>query len=314
MRHLVASAFVFAVGVATPAVSAIPGGVDVVCDVPRSGTASFRTAAVGQSDVKFRVWSASTGGTQIGSDYSVAMGNLTVAKRYTDKYDSVLPRKGLRINATIGSDGSPVLLPANGQAWLEVQVGTQILGCDFAATGSPTARRRLQSVAFAQNSNACQTCEALTSPRSYVEAHIPPNVNQGPLPYNTTTRVDFSNEVRDDLGEWDTTAKEFVAQNAGLYLVQAMVEFTDVVDGSVYLSGIYSNNDSETFTTKAVDSVMAPTTGSWPSTQLSSHVSAVLKLAAGKKIWITVDHNNNATPPSLYWRDYDTYLYITRMD
>lgn len=62
----------------------------------------------------------------------------------------------------VGSDGSPVLLPANGQAYLEVQVGTSLFGCDFAATGDPSIRRRLQSVPFAQESDHSDTCETCT--------------------------------------------------------------------------------------------------------------------------------------------------------
>lgn len=115
------------------------------------------------------------------------------------------------------------------------------------------------------------------------------------------------------MGEWDTSAKEFTAQASGLYLVQTMAQFTDVVDGYTYWAVINSDNDSTIHTTKAVFSSMAAATGPWPATQVSAHASAVLRLTAGKKIWITVDHNNGNTPASLYWRHYNTYLYITRI-
>ena len=136
--------------VVAPALAAVPGGIDITCDLPRTGSTNFRGAAVGQTDVKFKLWSAATAGTQIGSDYVVPMAALAVFKRHTEKYDSVTTRKAERINAVIGSDASPVLLPANGMTWLDVTVGSTTLGCDFAATGSLSARRRLHSVPFAE--------------------------------------------------------------------------------------------------------------------------------------------------------------------
>ncbi len=144
VRFLAALAFV-CVPLATRA--DVPGGLEVTCDLDRK---TFRTAAAGQSDVRFKLFPAPTGGTQLGSEYTVPTSSLVVFKRYTEKFDSVSKRKSVRINAVIGSDGSPVLLPADGLAWMEVAVGTQTLGCDFAATGSATARRRLQSVPFAR--------------------------------------------------------------------------------------------------------------------------------------------------------------------
>ncbi len=200
-RTLIAS-FGLVTALVAPSLATVPGGIDITCDVPRTGPTSFRGAAVGQTDVKFKLWSAATGGTQLGSDYTVPMGNLAVAKRYTDKYDSVKPRKAMRINAVIGSDGSPVLLPVDGQAWLEVTVGTTTLGCDFAATADPTAdptaRRRLQSVAFSRESNHSETCETCTSTAD-VSARVfrstnfaVPNTGSHPVPF--------------DQERWDTDA------------------------------------------------------------------------------------------------------------
>jgi hypothetical protein len=88
----------------------------------------------------------------------VPTANLAIFKRYTEKYDSVTKRKAIRINAVIGSDGSPVLLPANGEAWLDVTVGTTTLGCDYAATGGLTARRQLQSVPFTRECEHYMRC------------------------------------------------------------------------------------------------------------------------------------------------------------
>lgn len=150
----------FVVASALNGIAAVPGGIEITCDVPRT---KFRTAASGQTVVNFRLWSMASGGSQLGSDYTVTTGSLAVAKRYTDKYDSVSSRKTARINAVIGSDGSPVLLPSDGQAYLEVQVGTSVFGCDLAASGSESTRRRLLSVAFARESSHSQTCETCTT-------------------------------------------------------------------------------------------------------------------------------------------------------
>lgn len=152
------------------------------------------------------------------------MGSLAVAKRYTDKYDSVTPRKAVRINATIGSDGSPVLLPANGQAWLEVMVGSTTLGCDFAATGNPTARRRLQSVAFSRESNHSETCETCRT-----------SADASARVFNSTTTSIASDAVvalAFDSERWDTdnihdavNPTRLTARTAGKYLIFGEVIF-----------------------------------------------------------------------------------------
>jgi hypothetical protein len=173
--------------------------------------------------VKFKLWSAAAGGTQLGSDYTVPMGSLIVAKRYTEKYDSVNRRKAVRIGAVIGSDGSPVLLPADGQAWLEVMVGTTTLGCDFAATGSAIARRRLQSVPFARESSHSETCDTCT-PTSDISARVYKSSHTS-LAHNTTVALSFDSE------RWDTDeihapgSSQLTAQTAGKYLIYANVKF-----------------------------------------------------------------------------------------
>ena len=55
---------------------------------------------------------------------------VAVFKRHADRYDGVKPRKTARIDAAIGSDGSPVLLPLDGIAWMDLTVGSTTLGCD----------------------------------------------------------------------------------------------------------------------------------------------------------------------------------------
>jgi hypothetical protein len=148
------------------ATSAVPGSAEITCDVDRT---QFRTAArVLQStdSVTFRLWTdedPSPPNTQIGSDYMVPLSALNVIKRYTDRYDHVSPRKSARIGAVIGSDGSPVVLPVDGIAYIDVTVGAATLGCDHAATASATQRRRVQAVAFAVESGHSETCEACDS-------------------------------------------------------------------------------------------------------------------------------------------------------
>jgi hypothetical protein len=190
---------------------------------------NFRSAASGQTDVKFKLWPAATGGTQLGSDYVVPMTNLAVAKRYTDKYDSVKSRKAMRINAVIGTDGSPVLLPVDGQAWLEIMVGTTTLGCDFAATGNVTARRRLQSVAFSRESNHSETCETCTTapPPVPVSARAH-NVTVGniSIPNNTDTVVPLNAEQFDTANLHDTVVNNSqMIVPPGRYLIIGHVQF-----------------------------------------------------------------------------------------
>lgn len=199
----------------------VPGGIDITCDVPRIGAPNFRSAASGQTDVKFKLWSAASGGSQLGADYTVVMGSLVVAKRYTEKYDSVSKRRAMRINAVIGNDGSPVLLPSNGEAWLEVVVGTTTLGCDFSATGSISARKRLQSVAFSRESNHSETCDACTGTVD-VSARV---FNSGSINIadSTNTILTFDSE------RWDTDSihstsvdtSRLTATTAGKYYIFA---------------------------------------------------------------------------------------------
>lgn len=154
------------VALVTPAFADAPGSIDVTCDVDRT---QFRTAArslSGSDTVTFRLWSDATPGApdaQIGSDYTIALSALNVIKRYTDRYDHVTPRKSARVEAAIGSDESPVLLPVGGVAYVDLTVATTTLGCDNAATNSPTLRRRLQAAPFARESSHAETCDTCTT-------------------------------------------------------------------------------------------------------------------------------------------------------
>lgn len=302
-----------------------PDSLQITCDVDRT---AFRKLSSGASQATFRLWSAASGGTQCGGDHVVPMGDILAMRPKGDKFDGQPPRKFLGLRVVIGSagaSGTPVEL-CDDQTWVDVEVGGDTLTCDFSADANsrqgvaPDAppRRRLEAVAYAResaHSATCTACEALAPARTYVEVSIPTDANQGPLPYNTGTRVDFSVETADTLGEWDTTTKEFTAQNAGVYLVEAQVLFDDIVDGKRYMLYINSDNVSAIHTSKSAVNVMAPASGALPHALISANTSAVLRLDPGEKIWVHVDHNHNGVPlPSLYWRDYDTHLYITRLD
>jgi hypothetical protein len=140
---------------ASPVAAAdVPGGIEIICEANRN---EFRSAAQGQSSVTFRLWDAETGGSQVGPDYIVPMAELVVEKVKADsKYDNVKRRPYGRIEATIGSDATPVDL-GTGEVWLDVRVGTTTLTCDEGKRVAvppiaPPSRRRLQGVAFARGS------------------------------------------------------------------------------------------------------------------------------------------------------------------
>lgn len=234
MRSLcfAATALLVAVlGATSPSLATTPGGIEVTCDVPRTGPVNFRSAAVGQSSVTFRLHSDPTANAQIGSDYVLATASLAVARRYTDKFDSVASRKAMRINAVIGSDGSPVTLPSNGVAWLEIAVGTQTFGCDFAATGNVTARRRLQSVAFARESSHSETCETCTGAADISVRVL--NSSNVPVPNSSDIALTFDTE------RWDTNSihdgvnpTRLTASTSGKYFIFGTAAFATNGTGS----------------------------------------------------------------------------------
>jgi hypothetical protein len=86
---------------APPASAAVPGSIEVTCDVDR---AAFRSAArllPAGGSVTFHVFTAPTGGTETG--YNVLLADLQVFKAFTEKYDSVNKRKAARVEARIGT-------------------------------------------------------------------------------------------------------------------------------------------------------------------------------------------------------------------
>lgn len=152
-----------------------PDALEVTCDVDRTAFRSLSTAA---SNATFRLWNAVSGGTQCGSDHVVPMDQILALRPKGDKFDGQSPRKFLELRARLGTDGAsgtPVTLCAGGETWLEIEVASTTLTCDFSAdpnskqSVAPNAppRRRLGAVAFAKesgHSDTCDTCTTTTTP------------------------------------------------------------------------------------------------------------------------------------------------------
>lgn len=154
--------FLLASSLSAPADAAVPGGIEITCDVDRR---AFRSAASGASTVTFRLHDSESGGSQVGPDYVVSMADLIVEKvKAESRYDNVKRRPYGRVEATIGSDASPVDLDSStGEMWLDITVGTTTLTCDEGKRVAvppiaPPARKRMQAVAFARRANHCETC------------------------------------------------------------------------------------------------------------------------------------------------------------
>jgi len=275
--------------IAAPSLATVPGGIDVTCDVPRSGSPNFRTASSQQTTVVFRLYDDPTAGNQIGPDYIVPMSNLAAAKRYTDHYDSVAPRKAMRINATIGSDGSAVVLPSGGQAWLGIVVGTNTFGCDFAATGSVAARRRLESSPFVRESNhsaTCDSCVHADAVASEVSARVRLSGSVF-IPDATDTTVSW------DAEQWDTAGLHDPSVNPsrltvpvgedGTYLIFANIMWNNVNGGirsvSVHTGGRFLGGQQVPGTSAQ---------NGWVS------VSTVYQLSSGDYVTCSVYQNSGA--------------------
>lgn len=135
--------------------AAVPGAIEVVCDVNRT---SFKAESKDETDVTFRIWDAEIGGSQVGLDYVVDMDELIVEKIKPDKFSSVKRRPYQRIVAVLGDDLSPAVVSSgSGELWLEVVVGNLTMTCaeGLAALpfSAPTARRRLHSVPFSREAD-----------------------------------------------------------------------------------------------------------------------------------------------------------------
>jgi hypothetical protein len=185
---------------AIPAYAAVPGSIEVTCDVDRK---AFRSLANAAPDVTFRLWDAETGGSQCGPDHIVPMQDLRVFKAKTDRFDGQRPRKFGEIRA-VGSDAQPIELCAGAETWMDVTVSTTTLTCEFSADPNSKpgvlpdapARRRLQSVAFARESSHSETCDLCTETTD-VSVRVFPSGSIS-IPTDTNFPVPF------DMERWDT--------------------------------------------------------------------------------------------------------------
>lgn len=287
----------FAVGMlgvgSTLAFAEAPGSIEVVCDLDRT---QFRNAArlLSASDsVTFKLWSDDTPGapdSQIGPDYTVPLSALNVIKRYTERYDHVTPRKSARVQAAIGTDLSPVLLPIDGVAYVDMMIGTTTLGCDHAATNSPSRRRRLHSVAFAQqagHAGSCETCMAGTDP---VSARVEINSSHF-IADSALTAVSW------DVEKWDAgcsgggvfdsgSPTRLTACSAGKYLVFANITWNNFVAGYRF-AGLRVNGGGRILASEvtAGDAI----------TNSDSSLTTVVELAVGDFVEVVV-FQNKGTP------------------
>lgn len=130
-----------------PGHAVLPGPLEVACDVDR---VAFRNNAAGVSEVKFRLWSAETGGFQIGPDYVRSMGEIVVLRMTTDRFNNQRPRTFDQIRAALGSADSPLPVDPGSEAWLDITMGSVVhsptLTCDFSSQ-PPHARKRLTLIA-----------------------------------------------------------------------------------------------------------------------------------------------------------------------
>jgi hypothetical protein len=276
--------------VSSDSLAATPGSIELTCDVDRT---QFRSAAKplpSGDSVMFHLYPTPTGGSEIaGSPYSVPLSDLIVLKAYTEKYDSVSKRKAARINARIGSDANPVVLPVDGIAWLDLTVGAATLGCDHAATGSAISRRRVQSVAFAREAEHSETCETCTSTTDIsVSAYASGTVSVPDGGYFTVP-FDLEYYDTDNIHDNVTDNGKFVAPDDGKYLVTAFVGFAT---NSTGIREVIMFDSTGRFFGQVI-------TGASPVQETIMTTSAIIDLSAAQYISLVVTQNSGA-PLDLY--------------
>jgi hypothetical protein len=231
MKHVATVLLVLVVGAASVSAQP-PGGVEITCDVDRP---TFRSLARSQTQVTFRLWDSASGGAQCGPDYTLPVDDLVVFKRHGDRVRTADPvalqrRKVLRISAVLGSDASPVQLCSGPETWLDVVAGTTTLTCDFSAQ-MPQARRRLQSVPFAQQGQSADISTRVCRTGVLTVAD------------STNTAVPF------DAERWDTDdihaagdPTKLTAQTSGKYLIFGHIAWVGTATGRRQVA-IYKNSD-----------------------------------------------------------------------
>jgi hypothetical protein len=244
MRTLTCSVVMLAVVAAAAARAAAPGSMEITCDVDRT---LFRTLARNQTQVTFRLWDAQTGGSQCGPDYVVQMKDLLAMLARTERFDGQKARLFESIRAVIGSDASPVQLCAGAETWLDVNIGTTTITCDFSADNDPRNpppppdRRRIHSGAFAQTSAAPSDISA----RVFNSTNIT-------IPHATIATLTFDSERWDTDNMHSTSSQtgRLTAQTAGKYLIFGQVRWgnnpTGYRDIQIALNGTASIAESVT--------------------------------------------------------------------
>jgi hypothetical protein len=261
--------------IALPAFAAVPGSIEVTCDVDRK---AFRSAAAPQTQVTFQLWPSPAGGSPCGS-YVVPMSGLVVFKAKTDKFDAQRGRKFAQIRAVLGSDASPVQLCSLGQGtWLDVTVGSTTLTCDFSATDPKVSvapgRRRLVAVPFAGQGTDISARVDTSTPLSVPDA--------------TNFTATFDSE------RWDTdnihdgiNPSRLTVPVTGKYLIYAWVVWAGDPNGTRSAEIFLDGGGTEI----ASESVPAATT---PSTGTHLNVSTHYALAAGEFVTLVLGQHSGA--------------------
>lgn len=271
-----------------------PDSLEVTCDVDRT---AFRNAAGSATTATFRLWDAESGGLQCGSDHVIAMDKILAQRPKGDKFDGQRPRKYLELHTvlgTAGASGAPVALCSDAETWIDVQVGTTTLTCDFSADPNskqgvlPDApeRRRLQSVAFAKESNHSETCEvcgAISSPTS-----VRVEINSNHLIQDSTLTA-----LSWDVEKWDTgcpgagvfdgaNPSRLTACSAGKYLIFSNITWNNSATGYRF-AGLRVNG--------AGQSIASQQTQGDSTANSDSSITTVVDLVAGDYVEVVVYHN-----------------------
>lgn len=250
-----------------------------------------------QTPIEFHLYDANTGGNDLWGETA----NITPDTNgvFNHLLGSVVPL--------------PAIEPSGDDLWLGVTVGSD---------SEMTPRQQIVTVGYAIAAEAAETVKGenlsvsdlgnVSRPnQSYVVVHHPTDISQGPIPSNASTIVNFSRVEFDTQGEFDPDTHKFTATEAGQYLVVTGVLFTEVVANKNYSVIINSSAHGPSHPTEVVGKNSAAEGQS----NIGSIASAILDLGAGDQVWVTVDHNAGVDDQvMIYWRRYNTYLHITKLN
>ena len=129
--------------VARPALATAPGVTEITCDVDRT---QFRNASQGLSDVTVRFWSGPAGGVECASNV-VRLADVESVRLRREPIGRGSSGTFQRLRLIIGDDITAAEFCPDARTWVDLQVGSTVLGCDS------VGRRRLVSVPFARHSD-----------------------------------------------------------------------------------------------------------------------------------------------------------------